>query len=236
MDMAVESLKEAGVTMVELDVTKVRGFIEGFGKLMLGGSEIPERLLQHEPPIIEDDPSHYIALLPGFIKQIMAFILEKIGMKREAIFLKVIGDSSMDGYSQGVKSKREFENGFNDLMEQNCLDGYISSVTGLPAFKHYDSKELAISVTISAIANLVDYPSTVIPVTKVTKEDLEEVYNDLAYSEDHFVKETRKALEGTEGLPVAIQVCTRSFQDERCLGIAKLVDDIIKNSGSEPSL
>jgi Asp-tRNA(Asn)/Glu-tRNA(Gln) amidotransferase A subunit family amidase len=82
-------------------------------------------------------------------------------------------------------------------------------------------------VIINVVANLLDYCAAVIPVTKVTKEDLLEEYNDITYPNDHFVKETRKSLQGTEGLPVAIQVCTRPFQEEQCLGIAKVVDDIL---------
>ena len=83
-------------------------------------------------------------------------------------------------------------------------------------------------IVINVIVNLLDYASGVIPVTKVTKEDLSEEYNDPKYPEDNFVREARKSLENSEGLPVAIQVCCRTYQEEKCLAITKIVDEVIK--------
>ena len=216
--------------MIEINPVKMFGFIEGFGKTTFGGDRL-EKLLKNEPYIIEDDISHSIKYIPKILKNIMIFIMEKINMKREAIFLKVMGDSSIEHYSQGILNLREFSQNFDKIISENNLDGFICPSNLLPAFRHYESKEVAISVVINVISNIVDYPSTVIPVTKVTKEDLSEIYDDPFFPNDHFVQETRKVLVGSEGLPVGIQVCTRSFKDEECLGIAKIIDDAIKKYG-----
>jgi len=113
-------------------------------------------------------------------------------------------------------------------MHDKNLDGFICPSSGTPAFKHYESKDLAMVITINVIANLLDYCSGVIPVTKVSKEDLKEEYDDPNFPNDHFVQETRKTLQGSEGLPVGIQVCTRTYQEEKCLAITMLVDKALK--------
>lgn len=88
IEATVEKCKAAGVEMVPLDITKLDGLIEGFGKLMLGGTKLPEQYLDGEPPIIEDDPTAYIEMIPDCIKKVMVFVLSKIGMRRECVFLK----------------------------------------------------------------------------------------------------------------------------------------------------
>ena len=216
--------------MIEINPVEKLGYIEGFGKSTFGANRF-EKLLQNEPHIIEDDISHYIGYIPYFLKKIMICIMERVNMRRESIFLKVMGDSSIDVYANGVLNLKQFSQNFEKIMVDNNLDGFICPASATPAFKHYESKEIAMTVLINAIPNILDYPSTVIPVTKVSKADLEEDYNDPYYLNDHFVQETRKTLADSEGMPVAIQVCTRSFRDEECLAIGKIIDDAIKKYG-----
>jgi len=90
MQTTIDACKAAGITMVPIqdDVLNTKGLIYGFGKLMLGGSEMDKKLMDHELPMIEGDPAPYIAMMPNWIKSFLCFILSKIGMKRECIFLK----------------------------------------------------------------------------------------------------------------------------------------------------
>ena len=233
MSETVESCQRFGIEMIPIDVTKLDGFIEGFGKIMLRGSSIRPNLLKNEPPVIEDDPAQYVEMIPDFLKPFIVYGLQKLGMNRETLFIKCLGDYSLKGFTDGIILKRQFESDFENLMIENKLDGFVCPASSLPAFEHYGSKELSMIVVINTIVNLLDYASGVIPVTKVTKDDLKEQYNDDKYPNDHFVKEARKSLEDSEGLPVAVQVCARMYQEEKCLAMTKLVDDALKQFKSE---
>ena len=129
--------------MVPIDLTKIDGLIEGFGRLMLGGSQIPDQLLDSEPPIIEGDPGAYIEMIPEWIKKVLIFVLDKVGMKRECVFLKCIGDPTLKNYVDAAVLKRNFARDFNKLMVDQNLDGYISPACSTPAFKHFESKDLS---------------------------------------------------------------------------------------------
>lgn len=81
-----------------------------------------------------------------------------------------------------------------------------------------------------ALFNLVDHPSVAIPrLHVVTSDDTNpKDYNDAKYGDDLITKAIRKSLIGSEGLPMGIQVSTLSHQDEKCLGVAKNIDDVFK--------
>lgn len=40
----------------------------------------------------------------------------------------------------------------------------------------------------------------------------------------------RKAAAGSEGLPLAVQVITLPFQEEKCLGIMKVIENVWQKS------
>lgn len=140
-----------------------------------------------------------------------------------------MGDFSRTGFNKGVIYKREFIKEFEKIMTEQKLDGFISPASSVPAFRHYESKELSMGVIINVVSNLLDYTACVIPCTKVTKEDLQDEYNDRKYPNDHFVKQTREMLKDSLGMPIGIQICTRTYQEEKCLAISKLVDEALKS-------
>lgn len=63
---------------------------------------------------------------------------------------------------------------------------------------------------------------------KISKKLIFFSYTDEFWGDhDIIVKEGKKCMEGSEGLPVGIQVSTLPFQDEKCLGVMKVISDLI---------
>lgn len=88
----------------------------------------------------------------------------------------------------------------------------------------------------TAVLNILDYPTGSIPSGyKVKAEDLEEEYgsilisryNDPKYPNDNMVRVARETLKGSAGLPLNIQVSTLPFHEEECLGIMKVIDEVL---------
>mmetsp|Transcript_20552 Transcript_20552/g.23744 ORF Transcript_20552/g.23744 Transcript_20552/m.23744 type:complete len:96 (+) Transcript_20552:1-288(+) len=71
--------------------------------------------------------------------------------------------------------------------------------------------------------NIFDLPAGTIPITLASKEDL--VY-ETRYKDSH-AKVFKKHVATSEGMPVAVQVCCLSGDDEKCLGIMKLISELI---------
>jgi len=46
---------------------------------------------------------------------------------------------------------------------------------------------------------------------------------------DMIAKKVAANLEGSEGMPIGIQIACRCNEEEKCLGIMKVVDNVLKN-------
>lgn len=74
--------------------------------------------------------------------------------------------------------------------------------------------------------NLLDYPAGVVPVTKVTAEDLRQPYDPgTKYPEGRHA--ALAAFEGSEGLPVAVQIAALPFREELCLRAMREVERLL---------
>uniref|UniRef100_A0A7S3P2B3 Uncharacterized protein n=1 Tax=Euplotes crassus TaxID=5936 RepID=A0A7S3P2B3_EUPCR len=105
----------------------------------------------------------------------------------------------------------------------------ILPATGMPPLKHGQSAELLPAFIYTAMLNALDYPAGVIPdVITIKDEHLASTYTDPVFAEDESVKATRECLEGSKGLGMAIQVATLTGEEEKCLGIMKHIDTLLK--------
>jgi fatty acid amide hydrolase len=229
MQETTEACKSIGIQLVQIDMTEFKSLIPGIVKIAAVSSNIHDELMDGEPLMDAESPTKYLEMIPSSIKNVMCAILRKLGFRRECMFIENFNGPCLASLLEGRKLKQDFVDKFKQMYQELDLDGYIFPVMNLPAIKHFGTEDLAISVTVSIIANFLDSPACVIPVTKVSKDDFLEEYNDINYPNDHFVKCARNHLEGSEGLPVSVQVCTMEYEEEKCLGISKLIDDALKN-------
>lgn len=79
------------------------------------------------------------------------------------------------------------------------------------------------------IYNVFDVPAGVVPVTKVTKDDVTQMEKYPECNEAYIA--IKKGMTGAEGLPVGVQVVTARWQEELCLRIMKEIESSI-TSGS----
>lgn len=122
---------------------------------------------------------------------------------------------------------------FEEIFKKHNLDGIISPVFVTPPCNHDEFKKTGFGVVYTALFNIVDYPSLIIPrVHIVEKEDTNpSEYSDWKYGEDPITKAVRDSLKGSEGLPIGVQVSALTFQDEKCLGLSKVIDKTLREKG-----
>uniref|UniRef100_A0A8C6ZSN7 Fatty-acid amide hydrolase 1 n=1 Tax=Nothoprocta perdicaria TaxID=30464 RepID=A0A8C6ZSN7_NOTPE len=89
--------------------------------------------------------------------------------------------------------------------------------------------------------NILNFPVGVVPVTKVTEADEEQLQLYSGYLDEPWDKGLRKAVEGAVGLPVAVQCVALPWQEELCLRFMKEVERLTcekkqrsDDSGSSP--
>ena len=126
-----------------------------------------------------------------------------------------------------VADLMDFRSAYARAMDEQKLDALLYPAAALPAFKHGMAKDLVVTLTYFFLGNLLHWPAGVVPVTAVKREE-EGYYPDknLPHEQrDRFSKLCRESMEGSEGLPYGVHVMARSYEDEVCLHVMKLIED-----------
>jgi fatty acid amide hydrolase len=231
LDIVIEGLKQnkqnIDFEIEEFPFKKYSDFVSLIYKLLYASRKIKNIFTALKGEYEMDHLSNLkqICNLNTFTRKIGSFLLWITLNKRMKIFFDISdGNISLKEYLDDIKKVEELKNEFVTIYQQNSYDAIISPVFPLPAIKHSHSKELMIFIDYAFIFNILDFPSGVIPIRKSGK--IVNKYDD-NYS-DMFTQKIRENLEDCEGLPIGIQVSTIANHDESCLGIMKVIDDILR--------
>lgn len=115
-------------------------------------------------------------------------------------------------------------------MAHNQVDVLLTPTNIHAATKAENIKELGSLSYYNWLANLCDLPAGVVPVSLVREgEDLEEYKDGI---EDNLTRILRKDFVGSVGLPLGVQVIGLQYEDEKVLGVMKVIEDAV---GFNPS-
>ncbi|XP_049479452.1 fatty-acid amide hydrolase 1-like [Panthera uncia] len=98
-----------------------------------------------------------------------------------------------------------------------------------PAF-HICYSEIGTDIaSYTGLYNVLNFPAGVVPVTTVTPQDEEELAFYTGYYGDSTDKNFQRAVQGSVGLPVAVQCIALPWEEELCLRFMKEVETLAKN-------
>jgi len=109
----------------------------------------------------------------------------------------------------------------------NKFDAIITPALALPAFKHNYGSKLLLASCYLWIANITNSPSGVVPITKVQEQEAHYRNGTSSYINDLLFKYSKECMEGSFGLPVAVQVMTLPWEDEKCLRVMNIIENEI---------
>uniref|UniRef100_A0A8C7BU15 Fatty-acid amide hydrolase 1 n=1 Tax=Neovison vison TaxID=452646 RepID=A0A8C7BU15_NEOVI len=159
--------------------------------------------------------------LPGPLKGFLARILKYI----------VSVDLRWGRHSGGEKPREKKDSEWGPEYKQEFiakwrsldLDVLLTPVLAPAFFTGYSNMTLDVS-SYSSPYNVLNFPAGVVPVTTVTLQDEEE----LAFYKGYY-KDTSDKLQGSIGLPVAVQCVALPWEEELCLRFMKEVETLAKN-------
>jgi len=153
------------------------------------------------------------------------------------------GSSSfMSGYieaSQGMESvskfwqlsieQQDFRKRFTDAWRRSGLDAVICPTLACPA-PHHNSKYTIFADSHNMWYNVLDLPAGIVPVTKVTQQDIQDLqrYPKNVSDNKFLYDQMKQGMETSEGLPVAVQCVTGKWQEEQCLRVMKDLQEALK--------
>ena len=111
------------------------------------------------------------------------------------------------------------------------LDALLCPALGVPAFPHGQSVYLNMACSYTFVWNAFNLPAGTIPVTAVAQGEAH--YDHISQHKDSFVTAAQKAMKGSEGLPVGVQFVCMPWQEELCLGVMKVAEAALEESGAK---
>ncbi|KAJ7646871.1 amidase [Roridomyces roridus] len=164
--------------------------------------------------------------------------------------LRVGGERSVEEYHAACVRRNEIKQEFyRRFWDEHQLDGIITHVHASPGCLHGGSQMMTIMSASTATYNLVDSPCGVVPVTHVnpdtdalTEEWIKGPGHGSSLTEAELYSKGRgKAKkpiydpEAMAGLPIGVQIIGRLWEDEKVLGMMRVVDDALgKQRGFTP--
>ena len=141
-------------------------------------------------------------------------------------------------YYELVSAQAALKKAWAELLLKYDLDAVLLPPSGLPALPHGETADLTFCLTYMFLPNLLLWPAGTVPTTVVRPseasypggpggggdgmgggEPLPEA------ERDSVARLAMKAMEGSAGLPVGVQVMAPMHRDEQCLRVMRLVEE-----------
>jgi len=223
---AVEELKRQNHEVEEIQIPNFNSIIRVILALMTSDGMSKGNLLalNGEDLIQEMKLRLFLSFIPGLLRRCSMPLVRAIGEERAAYFGNWTAGLSGEQWQWVLHEKEELSRQLFNFWKDKDLDAIITPGSALPALRHGTSGELALNVSYLWVANMFNLPAGIVPVSRVEKGE-DNYESDDSVHHDWLFSQTVEAMKETQGLPVGVQVLTLPFEDEKCLGIMKLLNE-----------
>lgn len=161
--------------------------------------------------------------LPPFVVKILARILWLFGDKRMAeIMLRLKKYNSLTEFYSAVATLNQLKDKFYCKFKESKLDCLILPVTPFPALEIGMANITPANIFYTMMLNILDLPSGSIPTGLLKDNSYDSAFK------DNMRIEIENSIKTSLNLPIGFQVATLPLEDEKCLGIMKMIDDLVK--------
>ncbi|XP_069719139.1 vitamin D3 hydroxylase-associated protein-like [Phaenicophaeus curvirostris] len=174
---------------------------------------------------------------PNLKPQVNCCKIPRLGKKLLALILKPLFPRLADYLSalSGMRSVKEMWNHHHQIQVYRTefiarwrelqLDVMLCPVLG-PAFTTGYPGKLLTAISSTMLYNVLNFPAGVVPVSRVTEADEEELKIYRGCYDDPWDRTLKQAVAGAVGLPVAVQCVALPWQEELCLRFMKEVETL----------
>ena len=179
--------------------------------------------LEGEKEIPEFALLNLMANSPVWLKNLIYGLMWLVGDSRFCRQFKSVFVSGLGQYWYNLVRQNKITAAFKIYCREKGIDAILIPGGPFPSMKHGASKKLALGWAYTYVLNMTDYPCGALPVTYVRKEE-EHIPMTHGFGNDMIHKATVINSEGSEGLPIGIQVCCLPFEDEKTIAAMKIIE------------
>ena len=221
---AAEALRNQGHDVEEWNFSAAR-FMEWWPRIVFAdnGEGLRKTL---EDDKIDDAMKGLMTMLsmPRFLKKIIAILVKPFFPNLSMLMREMQGVDSVLEWWKTVEQVKNVRDGIVREWQENGFDAVIAPALGCTPVPVGWARHSLGSLTYTTAFNFLNFPAGSMPVTTVERKDFEVPYP----IKDPFHWVGKKAMKGTEGLPVNVQVVSLPWQDEKCLYAMKVLEEALK--------
>ncbi|XP_078527819.1 vitamin D3 hydroxylase-associated protein-like [Lissotriton helveticus] len=163
--------------------------------------------------------------IPRVIKALLSIITKPLFPRFSHVCRTFRGMGSAKALLKHHVEVEEYRQEFIAKWKELDLDVMLCPIPS-PAFTIGYPGKLFVAISYTILYNVLDFPAGVVPVTLVTTQDEEELKHYKGHFQDPWDKSFSEAVEGSVGLPVAVQCVALPWQEELCLRFMKEVETL----------
>jgi fatty acid amide hydrolase len=157
-----------------------------------------------------------LAGAPNLARPLLAGAMRLGGQRRLARTMRVSGRLNDHRATAQVRRRDDYRRRFALAMEEAAVDVVICPPCAVPAFRHGGTRVLGpASVSYTCLYNLLAYPAGVVTTTTVRGDET----GDRPRSREKMLDHARLTDEGSEGLPIGVQVVAGPGREDRVLAV-----------------
>lgn len=235
LDTTVDALKKQGCEVVEFELPSDPEeydrlifrlyYADGFHHFAS-----PLQCGEHNDPYVESIMK-YVSL-PKFVRKIWQGLLRLFGYKEKADMLANQHISSTSKFIDETGKREELRKAVSKKWKADGLDFLVCPPHASPALPNYVPESFR-AILYTSLFNLLDYPAGILPVGRVDSK-LDQLPSSFDFKKLTYPgKITYKTYDPVkmEGLPIAVQIVTKRYQDEKALKAMEFTFDALKKAG-----
>tara|TARA_R110002096_G_scaffold16898_10_gene58003 strand:+ start:13573 stop:15153 length:1581 start_codon:yes stop_codon:yes gene_type:complete len=226
------ALEEAGATVVshvpvasrDILATWLAGLSSDRGRTLLEalGSDAISQQLKASTTLIK---------VPSALRRHLGGLLGVLGEKRLAMLMDVLGEKTVTDFWKLVQRRTELRLAEFDAWQRAGLDALICPPHVVPAIGHRQSGDFTLSLGPMFRWTLLNFAAGVVPITRVRVDET----NTYDGGDDRIAKKVRSIMEGSEGLPIGVQVVAKPFHEQALLTTMAAIESRVKSNEGYPA-
>jgi fatty acid amide hydrolase len=170
-----------------------------------------------------------LSAMPARVRAIVGPLLKAMGQQGMGTTLQFFAKGDVHSYWKSVEAALDYEQAFRRQMR--ALDVVLCPAYGVPAVRHGASADMPVAGAYSLLAPVLGYPAGVVPVTRVRPGE----ESDRPASRDKVQQAALASERGSAGLPAAVQVIARPWQEHVALAAMRAIEKGARSRPDYPS-
>jgi fatty acid amide hydrolase len=230
---AVEALRAEGVTVEEwTESPDTQEGVNLFFRIVgADGFGWMKQILAEEKPVPLMKPNHQLSSIPNALIPLLAGLFNLTNQRHLSKMMLNARRMSGEGLMNLLGDRLAYEASFIAALDAGNYDAIICPAAPVPAVRHGDVGKLADFFGSALLFNTLGLPAGVVPITRVRPAE-EESWLD---GRDRAEQTAHELMQGSAGLPVAIQVAAPHWREDIVLAVMAVLEKSCRPNPEYPA-